>query len=104
MAYAQNLCKTNGVTNLPSAVSCASTISSTSPATASSSAIVATTSGNGTTVKTTSTTSNAAVITSSSASSSSAAAATKTGAAIQNVAGMGAGIIGGLAGLAAALL
>lgn len=100
--YAQTLCKTNGVTNLPSAVSCAS--SATQSSTAAPSGSTAT---SGTSTASTSTSATGSVSTHSTTTSgtvagasSSAPAATKN-AGPQNMAGMGAGILGGLVAAAA---
>jgi hypothetical protein len=100
--YAQTLCRTNGVTNLPSAVSCASTATQSSTAAPSGSTA---TSGTSTTTTSTSATGSAAThstTTSGTATgaSSSTPAATKN-AGPQNVAGVGAGILGGLVAAAA---
>jgi hypothetical protein len=85
--YAHQICASNGVTNLPPAVSCASSVTS-STATATGSSTVSTT------------TSQASATTS---ASSSSPAATKN-AGPHNVAGVGAGILGGLAAVMGALV
>jgi cytoskeletal protein RodZ len=100
--YAQTLCRTNGVTNLPSAVSCASTATQSSTAAPSGSTA---TSGTSTTSTSTSATDSAtthSTTTSGTAvsASTSAPAATKN-AGPHNMAGVGAGILGGLVAAAA---
>jgi len=110
--FALNLCSVNGVTNLPTAVSslCTSSVVYTGSASSSTGVAATTTSGSssatpsGTGASTGSSSSHtSAASTGSSTGSSSAAAASKTNAAGHNVAGMGVGIIGGLAGFAALL-
>jgi hypothetical protein len=109
--FAQNLCKANGVTNLPSAVVCASTAASSATGVASAATTAATTAAKTTasvasngTVSTGSLSTPIGSVTSSRTSSSSAAAsATKNAALAQNVAGMGAGIAGGIAAIVALL-
>ncbi|KAJ8070296.1 hypothetical protein OCU04_000678 [Sclerotinia nivalis] len=98
VAYAQNLCRTAGVTNLPSAVSCASTASSTASGTASSAtgASSTTTSGSATTTSGTSTASGAGVSGSTTGTSSSASASAADSAGLQKEIG-GAALFGGLA-------
>ncbi|TEY82953.1 hypothetical protein BOTCAL_0026g00160 [Botryotinia calthae] len=94
VTYAQNLCRTSGVTNLPSVVSCASSASSTSSSAASSATGAAgtTTSGSSTASRTGTSSSNTAT-----GSSTSASASATSNAGLQNEIGAGAGLLGGLA-------
>lgn len=88
--YAHQICASNGVTNLPPAVSCASSAAS-STATASGASTA------------TSATANAVTTTSSTTASSSSPAATKN-AGPHNIAGVGAGVLGGMAAIVGALV
>lgn len=107
VAYAQNLCRTAGVTNLPSAVSCASTASSTASGASSSAtgASSSTTSGSAgaTTTSGTSTASGAGVSGSSTGTSPSASASAADNAGLQKEIG-GAALFGGLAAAMIGLL
>jgi len=105
-AYADQLCKANGVI-VPTAVSCTSSIITSTTSTPSSTATAAgsttsSSSGSASSQAATHTSSYSSSSTGSSTSSSTAGAATKN-AGTQNVAGLGAGILGGLAAAAALL-
>ncbi|KAF7906217.1 hypothetical protein EAF00_000496 [Botryotinia globosa] len=109
VAFAQNLCRTSGVTNLPSVVSCASSASSTSSGAASSAtgATATTTSGSTTASGTDTSSSTSGSTTASGTGTSSSNTATKSStsasatatknAGLQNEIGAGAGLLGGLA-------
>ncbi|CZR50689.1 uncharacterized protein PAC_00563 [Phialocephala subalpina] len=106
VTYALNLCKANQVTNLPTAVSCTSTATSGSTGSAATQATTTSPSSSGSTATSKGSTSAASVTShaSSSTTSSNAAAATQTtNAAPQIIPGAGAGILGGLAAVAAFL-
>ncbi|KAE9381376.1 hypothetical protein N431DRAFT_440241 [Stipitochalara longipes BDJ] len=89
--YAHQICASNGVTNLPPAVSCASSVTS---------SIISTTSGSS---PSSATTANAATTTSGTLASSSSPAATKNSGP-HNIAGVGAGVLGGMAAIMGALV
>lgn len=91
--YAHQICAANGVTNLPASVVCSSSAtSSTSTATGTNAVSAATTSGTSTTT------------TAGTSASSSSPTATKNAGPHNNVAGIGAGILGGLAAVMGALV
>jgi hypothetical protein len=90
--YAHQICASNGVTNLPPAVSCASSVTSSAAAATGSS-----------TVSTTTSPASATTSTATSATTSTPATVTKN-AGPHNVAGVGAGILGGLAAVMGALV
>jgi hypothetical protein len=94
--YAHQICASNGVTNLPPAVSCASSVTSSSAtSTGSNTASASTTPASATTPA-----SSASVASTSSPSAS----PSKNAGPHNNVAGVGAGIIGGLAAVMGALV
>ncbi|KIN02449.1 hypothetical protein OIDMADRAFT_18318 [Oidiodendron maius Zn] len=116
--YAESLCSTNGVTNLPPSVTCDSTASSTPTSAASSSSQSSSTEATTTNASATSTGTTAATTSpgvtaastsassstgAASSSSSASASPTSTNVAALNVAGLGAGLVGGLAAVAAFL-
>ena len=92
--YAHQICASNGVTNLPPSVSCASSVTSSITTTGS------TTTGSSTA---SSVAANSATTTSSTPASSSSPAATKN-AGPHNIAGVGAGVLGGMAAIMGALV
>jgi len=88
VTFAQSLCKTSGVTNLPSAVVCASTASATPSSTTSNSASTPTTIGSLT---------SAATSPAGASTTKSATATAKGNTGTHNLVGIGAGLVGGLA-------
>ncbi|PQE25273.1 CFEM domain-containing protein [Rutstroemia sp. NJR-2017a WRK4] len=111
--FAQNICKTSGVTNLPSAVTCASSAapsSSLSAASDSSSAATGATTtattasgGSASSAVAGSATSKTGAGSSASSSASAATAAPSSNAGHQKETGFGAGVLGGLAAVVALL-
>ena len=90
--YAHQICAANGVTNLPASVVCTSSATSSTSTATGTNAASAATSGASTTT------------TSGASTSSSSPAATKNAGPHNNVAGVGAGILGGLAAVMGALV
>ncbi|KAI9650229.1 hypothetical protein NHQ30_000242 [Ciborinia camelliae] len=99
VAYAQNICKTAGVTNLPTVVSCASTASATAPASTGSVSTNATITSGPTT--TSGAAGNSSKTSTGSLSPTSATAPSNAG--LQKEIGIGAGLVGGLAAMVALL-